>query len=130
MYTEEQVIKALELKAPHDEVAREALRIIESKNNFVFAADLAFREIYKQLGKANLDLERYGRRIREQKKEILDLLSELHGAIARQETLHTAIEKAEKCVSCGDVIPEGRQVCPTCENAKGEKNDTSKQSNA
>ena len=21
----------------------------------------------------------------------------------------------EKCVSCGEVIPEGRQVCPNCE---------------
>lgn len=26
----------------------------------------------------------------------------------------------EKCVSCGEIIPEGRQVCPTCEHAKGE----------
>ena len=24
-------------------------------------------------------------------------------------------ENAEHCVSCGDVIPEGRQVCPACE---------------
>lgn len=23
---------------------------------------------------------------------------------------------AEKCVCCGAVIPEGRQVCPSCEN--------------
>ena len=22
---------------------------------------------------------------------------------------------AEKCVCCGEVIPEGRQVCPSCE---------------
>ena len=22
----------------------------------------------------------------------------------------------EKCVSCGDIIPEGRQVCPNCED--------------
>ena len=21
------------------------------------------------------------------------------------------------CVCCGDIIPEGRQICPTCENA-------------
>lgn len=26
----------------------------------------------------------------------------------------------ETCTSCGDVIPEGRQVCPNCENTKGE----------
>ena len=24
-------------------------------------------------------------------------------------------ENAKHCVSCGDVIPEGRQVCPACE---------------
>lgn len=27
-----------------------------------------------------------------------------------------AHENAERCVSCGEIIPEGRQVCPTCEN--------------
>ena len=26
-----------------------------------------------------------------------------------------AVEKVERCVVCGDVIPEGRQVCPQCE---------------
>ena len=26
-------------------------------------------------------------------------------------------EAAETCVVCGDVIPEGRQVCPRCEEA-------------
>ena len=25
---------------------------------------------------------------------------------------------AEKCVCCGAVIPEGRQVCPSCEKSK------------
>ena len=24
----------------------------------------------------------------------------------------------EKCVCCGEIIPEGRQVCPSCENIK------------
>jgi hypothetical protein len=24
---------------------------------------------------------------------------------------------AERCVCCGEIIPEGRQVCPNCENA-------------
>jgi hypothetical protein len=24
---------------------------------------------------------------------------------------------AEKCVCCGEVIPEGRQTCPSCENS-------------
>lgn len=26
---------------------------------------------------------------------------------------------AERCVRCGEIIPEGRQVCPSCE--KGER---------
>ena len=26
-----------------------------------------------------------------------------------------AVDNAERCVSCGEIIPEGRQVCPTCE---------------
>ena len=25
-----------------------------------------------------------------------------------------------RCVVCGDIIPEGRMVCPSCENNKGE----------
>jgi RNA polymerase subunit RPABC4/transcription elongation factor Spt4 len=24
-------------------------------------------------------------------------------------------DNADRCVCCGDVIPEGRQVCPKCE---------------
>ncbi len=99
---------------PHMNMQKDALEIITRQKNLLYAADLAFREIYKQLGKANLDLERYGRRIREQKEEILDLLAKLDGAIAGHGT------PPETCTSCGDVIPEGRQVCPTCENAKGE----------
>lgn len=23
-----------------------------------------------------------------------------------------------RCICCGEIIPEGRQVCPKCENAK------------
>ena len=31
-------------------------------------------------------------------------------------------EKADRCVSCGEIIPEGRWVCPNCERkAKGKK---------
>ena len=26
------------------------------------------------------------------------------------------LDNAERCVCCGAIIPEGRQVCPTCEN--------------
>lgn len=24
-------------------------------------------------------------------------------------------ENADRCISCGEIIPEGRWVCPTCE---------------
>lgn len=27
---------------------------------------------------------------------------------------HKAYGNVNRCVSCGDVIPEGRQVCPNC----------------
>ena len=27
----------------------------------------------------------------------------------------TIADNADRCVCCGDVIPEGRQVCPKCE---------------
>ena len=48
------------------------------------------------------------------------------GALEReqQDTLddiqEMAGEDAERCVCCGQIIPEGRMVCPPCE--KGEKN--------
>ena len=29
----------------------------------------------------------------------------------------------EKCVICGDIVPEGRQVCPKCESDKNEDRD-------
>lgn len=96
MYTDEQIIKALEAKAPHDEVAREALRVINHKDNLLYAARFAFLEIYKQLQKSKNDLERYGRRIREQKEDILDLLAKLDGAIAGQETLQKALAERSK----------------------------------
>ena len=30
--------------------------------------------------------------------------------------------KPETCVSCGKTIPEGRQVCPVCENKSKTQN--------
>lgn len=30
-----------------------------------------------------------------------------------------SIENADTCVCCGEIIPEGRQVCPKCEINKG-----------
>ena len=32
-------------------------------------------------------------------------------------------EKADRCVSCGEIIPEGRWVCPNCERKAKGKND-------
>ena len=31
----------------------------------------------------------------------------------------------ERCVMCGDIIPEGRMVCPRCERAASEQPKTS-----
>lgn len=34
----------------------------------------------------------------------------------------------DKCVICGDDVPEGRQICPKCENTyKGERNMTERE---
>lgn len=33
---------------------------------------------------------------------------------ATDEEVNAAYENAEHCVSCGEVIPEGRQTCPKC----------------
>jgi hypothetical protein len=38
-------------------------------------------------------------------------------------TLDKLFWKAEKCVCCGAVIPEGRQVCPKCERKANREND-------
>lgn len=38
-----------------------------------------------------------------------------NGELAQMEQ---AGKNAEHCVCCGDVIPEGRQVCPICENGR------------
>ena len=32
-------------------------------------------------------------------------------------------ENADRCVSCGEIIPEGRWVCPNCERKAKEKKD-------
>lgn len=113
---EEKVLEALKLCALHDptvcnkcpydgwcgfnneyiNMPKDALEIISQQKTVIYAADLAFREIYKQLGKANLNLKRYGRRIREQNQEILDLRAKLEGAIAGQETLQKALAERSK----------------------------------
>lgn len=43
------------------------------------------------------------------------------GACCEIEIEKEQVTPPEKCVSCGDIIPEGRQVCPNCLNAKGEE---------
>lgn len=32
-------------------------------------------------------------------------------------------ENADRCISCGEIVPEGRWVCPTCERKAKEKKD-------
>lgn len=32
----------------------------------------------------------------------------------------------ERCVICGEIIPEGRQVCPLCEKKYGGEDDSNK----
>lgn len=34
--------------------------------------------------------------------------------------------KAERCVSCGAIIPEGRLLCPNCESGTNKANDSEK----
>ena len=34
---------------------------------------------------------------------------------------------AERCVCCGEIIPEGRQVCPNCENKRIPRKGTGRQ---
>lgn len=35
------------------------------------------------------------------------------------------IDSVDRCVSCGEVVPEGRMVCPQCEHkAKENKDET------
>ena len=36
---------------------------------------------------------------------------------------HAPSENADRCVSCGEIIPEGRWVCPNCERKAKEKKD-------
>lgn len=100
---------------PHLNMQQDALDTIQSLENWLWVCRVELKKMHEQLAKAKHDLDRYGRRIREQKDEILDLLAMLDGAIAGQETLQKALAKTDKCVSCGGAIPEGRQVCPNCE---------------
>jgi hypothetical protein len=32
-------------------------------------------------------------------------------------------ENVDRCISCGEIIPEGRWVCPNCERKAKEKKD-------
>lgn len=94
---------------------------MNDKKNVLWSYQETLRDMHKKLLKAQHDVERYARKIREQREEILNLLAMLDAAAAGQETLQKALAKADRCVSCGDVIPEGKQVCHACANAKGEQ---------
>lgn len=113
---EEKVLEALRLCSLHDPAAcndcpyhgwcgsnnehmnmpKDALEIISRLKTILYAAELTLRELHKQLAKANLNLKRYGRRIREKNQEILDLRAKLDGAIAGQETLQKALAERRK----------------------------------
>ena len=99
---------------PYMNMPKDALETILSKESDAKLYASAYRDLREKLAKALVNLKRYGRRIREQREEILSLRAKLDGAIAAQETLQRALASADKCASCGDVIPEGRQVCPNC----------------
>ena len=92
-YDRETVIDALRILAPTVEVARYAIDIIE----------------------------RDAREIESLKQQRLELMADLEairamldGAIAGQETLQKAAANREICLICGEIIPEGRQICPIC----------------
>jgi hypothetical protein len=40
--------------------------------------------------------------------------------VCRYEEREDVTTMAERCVCCGDIIPEGRQVCPACEKRRGD----------
>lgn len=94
---------------------------MNDKKNVLWSYQETLRDMHKKLLKAQHDVERYARKIREQREEILNLLAMLDAAAAGQETLQKAFANADRCASCGKDIPEGRQVCPSCENTKGEE---------
>ena len=46
-----------------------------------------------------------------------------HNDPAEDQPTHTLPgDNAERCVCCGEIIPEGRQICPACEK-KANKED-------
>lgn len=53
---------------------------------------------------------------------LIAVLCKLNGRISREEEkLHTHLYVGldeERCVCCGEIIPEGRQVCQACMNGK------------
>ena len=45
-----------------------------------------------------------------------------HLAELKKRYTEQVIDNAERCIVCGEVIPEGRQVCPMCEKQSTEQN--------
>lgn len=45
-------------------------------------------------------------------------------ALSVVEGIIAGLEDTDTCVVCGDVVPEGRQVCPNCEETTRRKNET------
>lgn len=54
-------------------------------------------------------LRKDARANRKRKDELIERLK------AENAALRARVHGGESCVACGETIPEGRQVCPTCE---------------
>lgn len=62
---------------PHMNMPMDAIEVITRQKNLLWMCQVTLRDMHKQLSKAKHDMERYGRRIREQREEILNLLAML-----------------------------------------------------
>lgn len=91
------------MNMPHD-----ALELITSLRNLLWVYTQSQRKLHKDLTKAQHDRERYGRRIRAQREEILDLRAMLDE--------HDAGTPPDTCASCGAIIPENGHYCPMCDS--------------
>ncbi len=42
----------------------------------------------------------------------------------KQQVYYDQMQNVDRCVCCGEIIPEGRQVCAECEHAKDDEGNT------
>ena len=103
---------------PYMNMPKDALETILSKESDARLYANAYKDLREELAKALVNLKRYGRRIREQREEIISLRAKLDGAIAGQETLQRKLvgTPPDTCASCGAIIPENGHYCPVCDS--------------